>query len=308
MASGTGLLDRASGRWSSELLAHLRVDQDQLPPILDDDEPLGMLAGNAARRWPRLAHLTWSSPWGDGSCGNVGLGATKPDRAALMVGTSGALRTAISDPAPTIPAGLFAYRLGPGSIVGGQLSEGGGVLAWASNLLGRSRTALERAAADIPADGHGLTVLPYPFGERGLGYHDHAEATLDGLQPDTNPAATYRAILESIAFGFAAVDDRLREFLGHRPAITASGGALVRSPLLMQALADAVGRDIAVAPSFEASRHGAALLALHVVGARAADDDVALPRTRTISPDPERTALYRSARARQAALYEAVLG
>jgi gluconokinase len=308
MASGTGLLDRAGGRWSPELLGHLDLDPDQLPAIVADDEALGRLSRTAARRWPRLAHLSWFAPWGDGSCGNVGLGALQPGRAALMVGTSGALRSYVPDPAPSIPAGLFAYRLGAGTVVGGQLSEGGGVLAWTGRLLGRSRRSLERAATGIAADSHGLTVLPYPFGERGPGYHDAARATLAGLGPDTDSAAVYRAILESIAHGFAAIDDQLSGMLGAPPTVTASGGALALSPLLPQVLADALGRDLRIAPRYEASRHGAAVLALQASGLIGTIDTVSGPRTRAVRADRARISTYRAARLRQRALYDAVLG
>jgi gluconokinase len=308
MASGTGLFDRAQETWSPEMLIQLNIDPRDLPLIVADGEPLGRLSPAAARRWPQLAQASWFAAWGDGSCSNVGLGAVIPGRAALMAGTSGALRAFIRDPAPNIPAGLFAYRLGSGTIAGGQLSEGGGLLAWASRLLGRSRQSLERAAAAVPADGHGLTVLPYVFGERGLGYHDRAHGTLAGLHAGTEPAAVYRAMMESIAFGFAAIDDRLSAMLGGLPQITASGGALVRSPLFAQVLADALGREISVAPAVEASRRGAALLALQ--GSGLVDDLAVLPapHARAVPADGERAAEYRLARARQQELYRTVLG
>lgn len=308
MASGTGLLDRARGVWSEELLGQLAIDPSDLSPVVSDDEPIGRLSSTAARRWPRLATASWFAAWGDGACGNVGLGATGPGQAALMVGTSGALRAVVADPAPPIPAGLFAYRLGAGAVVGGQLSEGGGVLAWASRLLGRSPRSLERAAARVAPDGHGLTVLPYAFGERGLGYHDDARAWLTGLNPGTDAAAIYRAILESIAFGFAAVDERLSSVLGGPPAVIASGGALTSSPLLTRILADALGREIAIARAFEASRRGAALLALRGAGVLANLEGIPGPRSRRIPSDPERSTRYAAARVRQRALYEAVLG
>lgn len=308
MASGTGLLDRAQGTWSATLLDTLAIDPGDLPPIVSDDESIGRLTAASAQRWPQLTHVVWFAPWGDGSCGNVGLGALGPGKAALMVGTSGALRTFLADPAPPLPAGLFAYRLGVGTVAGGQLSEGGGVLAWASRLLGRSRSALERAAGDIPADGHGLTVLPYVFGERGLGYHDRARGAVAGINPSTDPAALYRAILESIAFGFAAIDDRLSDVVGGSPRVIASGGALSRSPLLAQVLADSLGRDIAVAPRFEASRRGAALMTLRGSGLLNDLDRVPGPRGRVVQADPERVARYREARPRQRALYQTVLG
>ena len=308
MASGTGLLDRASGTWSPPLLDVLGLDPSGLAALVGDDEPIGGLAGPAAERWPGFAHLRWFAAWGDGGCGNVGLAAVGPGTAALMVGTSGALRAVVAEPAPVIPMGLFAHRLGGGAVVGGQLSEGGGTLTWASELLGRPGAELERAAARLEPDAHGLTVLPYPFGERGLGYHDDARASVIGLTPETDAGAIYRAVLESIAYGFAAVDDRLTEVLGQRPAIVASGGALDHSPLLTQVLADSLGRDISVAPAVESSRRGAALLALRGAGLIDDLDDVPTPSTRIVTSVPEHAARHRAARARRDALYAAILG
>lgn len=305
MASGTGLLDRATGTWAGGVLEAIAVQPGELPPIQDDDTAVGPLSAAGAQRWPHLASAAWFAAWGDGGCGNVGLGATGSGTAALMVGTSGALR-AVIDGIPQIPQGLFAQRLGPGSVVGGQLSEGGGTLAWISGLLRRSQPALDRAAAGLEPDAHGLTVLPYPFGERGLGYHDDARGAVVGLRPDTDAVAIYRAMLESIAFGFAAVDERLSGVLGAAPAIVASGGAVANSPLLAQALADALGRDIRVAARVESSRRGAALLALRGVGQHDADS-AEPPANRVVHADPDRSARYRAARMRRDALYRTLL-
>ena len=307
MASGTGLLDRASGWWSPTLLERLEIDGGRLPSLVGDDESIGRLSGAAARRWPTFAHVDWFAAWGDGACGSVGLVAAGPDRAALMVGTSGALRAVVAEPAPAIPSGLFAYRLGAGAVVGGQLSEGGGTLAWVSQLFRRSRASLEREAARMEPDTHGLTVLPYTFGERGLGYHDTARGSLIGLTPDTRAAAIYRAMIESIAYSFAAVDDQLSTVLHGAPAIVASGGAIARSPLLAQALADSLGRDISVAPTVESSRRGAALLALQGAGHLPDRSAVQVPRTHNVACDPGRTARYLEARGRRVALYGALI-
>jgi gluconokinase len=308
MASGTGLLDRASGAWWPEIFDRLSVEPGQLSPIVDDEEPIGLLAGTAAQRWPTLAHLTWFGAWGDGACGNVGLGAIGPGHAALMIGTSGAIRTILPDPAPPIPPGLFAYRLRRGALLGGQLSEGGGTVASIATLLGRSPASLERAAAGLLPDAHGLTILPYIYGERGLGYHDGARGILAGLASGTDAAQVYRAVLEAVAYRFAALDERLSAVLSASPAIIASGGAIARSQLWAQIIADALGRDIEVASSVEASSRGAALLALR--GAELLDDLQAAPglSTRTIRSDPDRAARYREGRTRQEELYAALLG
>lgn len=307
MASGTGLLDRVTGDWSQAILAAIDVVPAELSPIIDDTESPGMFSSSASARWPRLGKIRWFGTWGDGGCGNVGLGATSPGRAALMVGTSGAMRTIVGSSDPVVPAGLFAQRLGAGTVVGGQLSEGGGALAWVSGLLRRSQASLERAAGAMDADRHGLTVLPYTFGERGLGYHGDARGVISGMAPGTNAVDVYRAFLESVAAGFAAIDARLTEVLGAAPEVIAAGGTLEHSPVLTQIVADSLGRDIGVAHGVESSRRGAALLALWASGVIADVSAAPTLSTRLVRADPERTARYEAARIRRDALYGALL-
>ena len=73
-ASGSGLLDLRARRWDEQLLGELGVDEALLPPLGDDP---------AGTTYPPLA---------DGPCSNLGAGCTSADRAALNIGTSGALR------------------------------------------------------------------------------------------------------------------------------------------------------------------------------------------------------------------------
>ena len=307
MASGTGLLDRVPGDWSAPLLERLELDPGQLPVLEADDVPIGTTGTRAARRWPALAHVQWFPAWGDGACGNVGLGATGPGRAALMIGTSGALRSIVPESDPFVGPGLFAYRLLAGTLLGGQLSEGGGTVAWIAGLLRRSPAALERAATLLEPDGHGLTVLPFVAGERGLGYHEAARGVFAGLASGTDAPSIYRAVLESIAYRFAALDARLTAALPGKPEIVAGGGALTRSSLWAQIVADVLGRDIRLASRLEASLRGAAILALRGAGQLREGETPALARSRLIRADPARAARYQQGRARQEALYAELL-
>ena len=306
-ASGTGLLDRRSGRWHASLLENLAILPDALPAI----RPLhaaAPLAPWAAARWPALAGVPWFAPWSDASCGNVGLGGWPGGPAGLQIGTSGALRVMLAEGVPAVPQGLFAHRLGDGSsLLGGQLSEGGGTAAAVARLLGSRPSRLEPEAASLPPDGHGLTVLPYLAGERGPGYHGDARGIIAGLSLATSPAELYLATVESIAMRFAALDRRLTAHLGSAPAIVASGGALASSRLLPGVLAAALGRPIGLSSEGEASARGAALQTLAAVGVIGSPADVPPPPAVSIDPEPERVAAYAVAAPRQEALYRASL-
>lgn len=317
MASASGLLDRRAREWDGPLLTELGLTADALPQIVPDGERLGTLVPELRRRWPALADVPWLAPWGDGACSNVGTGCLSPDRAALMIGTSGALRVLLpggpveaqeAGGPPAIPPGLFGFLLGEHeTLLGGHLSEGGGVVDWLTRLLGRTLAALDEAAAALEPDTHALSVLPFLAGERGLGYHADARGWVGGLSLTTEPATIYRAMLESIALRFAALDERLSDALGLRPTIVGTGGALGASPLWQQILADVLGRPIEVSSVVEASSRGAALLALRSVGEIADLADVEIPAGRTVEPSMRAHTRYRAARDRQEELYRRLI-
>ncbi len=307
-ASGTGLLDRASGSWHRPLLDALELGEDTLPPIVPRDAS-ALLAGPAASRWPVLAGIPVLAPWSDAWCGNLGVGAVAGGPAALQVGTSGAMRVVLDEAVPRVPAGLFAHRLPDGtSLLGGQLSEGGGVAASVARLLGSSPRRLDALAAKLPLGGHGLTVLPYLSGERGPGYHAEARGVVDGLTLATTPEALYLATIEAIGVSFAALARRIAEQLGHQPDVVASGGAVAGSVLLPRVLAAALGRPIRLSSEPEASTRGAALRTLAAAGLITSPADVEAPRSTLVEPRPEWVDTLAAAAERQEALYRSVLG
>lgn len=304
MASGTGLLDQRTCRWDEELARGL---EEQLPPI--DDTPRSGLQGEWAERWPGLRDVPWFPAWGDGACSNLGSGCMTPDRAALMVGTSGALRVLWrTEEVPAITRGLWRYRADARRVVvGGSLSDGGSVVAWLRRLTQLPEPgAAERAIAAMTPDSHGLTVLPLLSGERGPGWSDAAGATVAGLTPATGPLDLLRAGLEAVALRFRLIDLELAEALPGEREIVGTGGGLVKSPAWTQIMADALGRPVTLSKVDEGSSRGAALLALEALGHVERAEDVDAPLGRTFGADPDRTEAYRGAAERQNALYDAV--
>ena len=309
MASGTGLLDQVRARWDDEMLAASGITARALPPIDDAARP-GLVAPWAAR-WPALARVPWHPARGDGACSNVGSDCWGPDRVALNVGTSAALRVVLPEPMgfpAATPKGLWRYRIDARrALVGGATSEGGNVLAWCRRTLALppDEAALEEAVGARPADGHGLTALPFFAGERSPGWRPEARAAVMGLSLDTGPVEIARALLEAVALRLALVYDRLRPLASTDHVVVGSGGALGRSPTWAQIVTDALGVPVALESDAEASARGAALLTLEALGQP-------LPRApdpgRVLRPDPERHARYRAARERQSRLYDNIVG
>ena len=271
-ASGTGFLNLRTRSWDAELLDELDVDEALLPPI--SDEPAG----------------TTFPPLGDGACSNLGAGCVTPDRAALNIGTSGALRVVRQgDPEPK--DGLFSYFLDERRVVeGGAVSDGGNLYAWAQRTL-----RLDPPEPREP-DGHGLTFLPLLGGERSLGWNPRASGAVTGLTFETDAADLLQAGLEGIAYRIADIADRLPDVR----EVVATGHSLLQSDWWMQVFADALGRPVVVSDVAEGSARGAAVYALERLGAEA---DPA-PLGRAHQPDPERGEVYAAARERQRQLYE----
>ena len=271
MASTSGLLNLTTLAWDEELLATLGVDRHRLPEI--DDVQL----------------------WPDAACSNAGAGCTTRDRAALMVGTSGALRVLYESEQPQPRPGLFLYLADEHRVVeGGALSDGGNLYDW-----------LERTLADAPGSlaerdprDHGLVFLPFLGGERSTGWNPNARGTIHGLTFETTPLDLRQAAYEGVAFRFAAIADLLPEL----QEVVATGGGLLHDRDWVQIMADALARPIAVSGVPEASLRGAAVLALerrgHEVGKA--------PIAGVVEPRADRAEAYRAAREAQQKLYEAL--
>jgi gluconokinase len=271
-ASGSGLLDLHARRWDAGLLEELQVDESKLPPI--GAEPAGAIL-------PPLA---------DGACSNLGAGCTTRERAALMIGTSGALRV-LYEGGPEPRPGLFCYLLDERRVFeGGAVSDGGNLHAWLERTL-----RVDKPEPREP-DGHGLTFLTLLGGERSTGWNPRATGAIAGLSFDTDPSDLFQAALEGATYRLAEIAERLPEIR----EVVATGHALLAGDRWAQLCADVLGCPLTASGVEEGSARGAAVHALERLGA---DPDPA-PLGRTYEPDPSRTEIYAEAGRRQRELYD----
>jgi gluconokinase len=304
MASATGLFRLDDCAWDAELLAELRIAPQSLAPIGRMEQGL---APAYARRWPALAGVPWMLAVGDGALANLGSGCITPDRRALTIGTSGALRLMHGPPRGALPAGLWCYRLDADRLLtGGALSNGGNLHLWLLQTLRLDGGGLEAKLQRMAPTAHGLTFLPHLAGERSLGYAPHAFGAISGLTSATRPEDIVRAGLEAVAIECARINRRLDGIGPGTSRLVASGAAILSSPAWMQMVADASGRQVVAGSLKEASSRGAAIFALEALGlARAQDLDPG--EGRSFMPDPAATTAYNQAAKRQEALYEALI-
>lgn len=306
MASGTGLWNAGERQWDRETLSFIGggIGAGHFSSV--SDAPVSGLAASFLNRLPELAEVPWFPAVGDGASSNIGCDAIGVKRIALMIGTSAALRVTIPtlEP-PVVPPGLWRYQASEGRyLLGGALSNGGSVWNWLRKTFPFSEIdndTLEAEIAQLPPDGHGLTVLPFYSGERAPLWRDDLSATLHGLTTATTPVQIAQAHLEAVAFRIAGVRAALRSVAADAEII-GTGAGLLASPIWAQIIADTLGEPIHLSHEEQASARGTALLARERLGLGKVEDASPVTISATVMPRRANFALYQAALERQTRL------
>ena len=303
-AAWTGLLDRRTGQWDSEMLAASGIDRNQFSPVQDPGIPIdGVARAQVARRWPALASAAWFPAIADGLSSNLGTGAADASTAAAAAATSGAVRVLVGETPESIPSGLWCYRVDASrNLLGGAINDVGRLVAWLRSTLRlpEDDIALDALLASEP-EHVGPAVVPFLSGERSTGWAATARAVIAGLSTGTTPEAVFRASAEGLAISYARVVDQLMIVTGASPRIVASGRITQSVPHLLQLIADAADTPVAHVAIKRATLRGTALLALETLAADTERADT--PVTGTYHPHPDRRAHYLRARQRFDTLY-----
>jgi gluconokinase len=264
MASGTGLLHLATATWDAQALELAGVDERALPAVAGAGWT-GRLGPEGARRWPALAAATWHPATGDGAASNVGAGCVAPDRVAINIGTSAAIRVVEpAEQAGPVHRELWRYLVDDRDVVSGAAFSGGGNLyAWLRQVTALpAEGSVEEELATVPPGSRGAVVMPYHAGSRPPLDLAAGSGAIAGLSLATTATEILAATLESVCYRLAAGYEALASTLPRPPEVVASGGAIIASPWWQQTLADVLGRPVRVVDEPEASARGAALLAL----------------------------------------------
>ncbi|HYH26251.1 MAG TPA: gluconokinase [Blastococcus sp.] len=311
-ASATGLYDILAGRWDDEAMHVAGVRPGQLGEVLPTTAVLDGLRDDVASAAGLRRGLPVVIGASDGVLANLGVGAVRPEVAAVSLGTSGAMRVVV--PAPTVDPGrrLFCYALTDEHwVVGGAVNNGGSVVRWASHALavepgepepqGEEADALDarllEEAAGVPAGSAGLLCLPYLLGERAPWWRSGLRGAYVGLRREHRRPHLVRAAVEGVCQQLALVRDAFSATGVPVREVRATGGA-VASSLWVRTLAAALDLPVRVADSPEGTGLGACLLGLHALGALP-DLDAATALVAVhdpVEPDPEDAAVYRELR------------
>lgn len=308
MVSASGIWDQRKQDYCEELLDLIGLERESLAPVETLDEPRRSLHPDFAKRWPLFSGIPWYPAYGDGACNSIGSGCSTPRRFALMVGTSGAMRVVVKQRSVTTPGGIWCYRVNRERfILGGAISNGGEVFRWTTNTLKLPEDA-EAALAQRKPGCHGLTMLPYFAGERSPYWRPDLRAAIAGISLATQPIDILQACLESVSLRFRQIYLLLARPFGQPEQIIGSGGALARSGIWQQMMADALGHSIVHCEVAEASIRGAAMLAAEQMGLISDLEQVPVELGATSAPKEEHVAAYQRMFERDLHLFEALYG
>lgn len=126
--------------------------------------------------------------------------------------------------------------------------------------------ALSKEAAKIPVAESGVLAIDWMNGRRTPDANQLVKGTITGLNLASDAPVIFKALVEATAFGSKAIVDRFLENNIEIKSVIGIGGISLKSPLVMQTLADVLGMPIKVAKSEQACALGAAMFAAVAAG------------------------------------------
>jgi len=273
VASATGLFNNFTLKWNPESLSFAGIDENYLSEPVPVTHAETALLPEYAARFKLSGKLTFYIGASDGCLAILGSGATRPDEAALTIGTSGAVRKMSDKPLQDKQGRLFNYLLTENLFMsGGGTNNGGIVLKWfAENILDKpfasddAFTWFMQTAAKSPAGSRSLIFLPYVNGERSPVWDADARGVFMGMSSIHGKQDLMRSILEGICFSLYQILQAMETNGGAIHTVYASGG-FIQSDLWLQMLSDILNKKVIVSHAADASAMGAIFLALYALG------------------------------------------
>lgn len=264
-AAESGCYDIHRQVWLTEQLEQFGIDPGWLPRVINPME----VAAHTLPEMKEVMGLPGGIPIIGGSADHVAstLAAGIIDEGDLLIKFGGAGDILYcTERLETSPRLFFDYHDVPGRyLINGCMASSGSLVKWYTNDILKSEDPgilkkLDLEAEKLPPVADGLIVLPYFLGEKTPLFDPGARGVIFGLTLSHTQAHIFRAILESVIYGFRHHIEVIEE-MGHRPRqiIATDGGA--KSRLWCQIASDVLGAEVRAYPSHPGSALGVAFLA-----------------------------------------------
>ena len=274
-ASRTQLFGLADLDWDDDLVRTWGVARATLPRLVPTTGDLGS-----------LAHPSWGGGLPlramvcDQQAALAGQGGHRPGTIKATFGTGVFVLANAGSTVPDPPEGILATVAwgSPGDAatyaLDGGVFSAGAFLDWLHDDLAvlDAPSDLDRLASEVP-DAGGARMLPALAGLGAPWWDPDARVTITGLSATTRRPHLARAALDAIAQRTADIVEAMAPVLPAGAGPLRVDGGLTGSALLIERLADLVGRPVDVASDAESTALGTALLA--AIGAGRLDETAA---------------------------------
>ena len=266
---GAWPIDQASAAWSADPAVYERtgLPRSMLVDLVSPGETLGTVTAEAAEATGVPAGLPVVATANDKAVEALGCGLRSADTLLLSLGTYIASMTVGSSPEPRGDG----YWVNFGAVPGEYLYESGGIrrgmwtVSWLRDLVSggmpegvRPEEVLDAEAALVPPGSGGLMALLDWLAPPEAPWRRGALLGFDGSQ---GRGAIHRAVLEGIAMTMARHVEAMERGLGRSfSSVVVSGGG-ARSEVMMQIVADVLGRPAHRTAVTDAAGLGAAICA-----------------------------------------------
>ncbi|MEA2446165.1 MAG: xylulokinase [Thermoleophilales bacterium] len=258
----SGLYDFQADAWAEDVCEAVGLDPGLLPPVHTSSDVIGELSPTAAE----ATGLRAGVPVVAGSADHVAsaFAAGLLDEGDLLVKLGGAGDILLTTNEPLVDERLYLdYHLAPDRwLPNGCMAASGSLIRWFQRELaaGAPFDQLDAEGEAAGPGAGGIVALPYFLGEKTPINDPDARGVFAGLHLGHTRGHLFRAVLESIAFGFRHHLDVFAEhgFEPRRVRVT-NGGA--RSALWKQVTADVLGHPLEVPQAAAGSALGAAFAA-----------------------------------------------
>lgn len=262
-AAESGLYDIRRGEWIPEYLEPFGVSPDLFPPVSPSGQVVGTTRGTEELSLPEGIPVIAGSA--DHVASTLAAGITRPGELLIKFGGAGDILFC-TDRLETHPKLFFDYHIVPDRyLINGCMASSGSLVKWLTkDILGTEDPdifrEMDRRAAQLPPGADGLIILPYFLGEKTPLFDPQARGVMFGLTLSHTREHLFRAVLESVIYGFRHHVDVLAG-AGYVPTrvLATNGGA--KSAFWCQIAADVLDRPIRSFPAHPGSAMGVAFLA-----------------------------------------------
>ena len=301
-ASGTGLMDVRSRKWSEPILKFIDPKlESMLPPLRSSKRPAGLLRSTLREQWGLAEDTLVSAGSGDNMMSAIGTGNIRPGVLTVSLGTSGTICAFAEEPIfdPRAELATFCDATDHWLLLGCTMNVAVAI-DQVRELFSWETATLEERVAAVPPGAGGILFLPYLQGERTPNL-PNGSGVFQGLTMENmKPEFMARAVVEGATLGLAYALRRFKDLEIAPGEIRLTGGGS-KSAVWRQIAADVLGLPTVALKVTEGAALGAAIHAAwtycQVKGKpltleQLVDDLVAVAKKTRVEPRKESSALY----------------